>query len=311
MTNSKSALSMLTEQIIEDLLDSPNGSQVRCAIIPDWFVSHVSGQLIISGPAVNNSSPNYPSWLGYSFDGDSFTITLPMEPFLFEGLTLLFEVWRNQNNDSSKTCEEHLRLALANLAQRWKSTNEPLSPEQQMGVIGELLCIQAAYQIVGTVAIESWDPEGRALYDLEAESWIIEAKATRNDPEKVRISNPRQVDYRIPKELILGVTRMNAVEKNGQFFPQIVEGIINNFHLTDKQKIRLGLSTRGYSSTFADKFRSQWVIHYTKFIPITKETPVLPCDLIDSLPDTVSKITYNLETASLKFDDDLTNLLSR
>ena len=123
-------------------------------------------------------------------------------------------------------------------------------------------------------------------------------------------SDPRQVDDRIPKELILGVTRMNIVEKKGDFFPKIVEGIINKFHPTDIQKIRLGLSTRGYSSSFADKFRSQWVIHYTKYIPITKETPVLPCDLIDSLPNTVSKITYNLETANLKFEDDLTNLLS-
>ena len=309
MTNAKTALSMLTEQIIEDLLNSPVGSRVRCAILEEWFVSHLSGQLIISGPAVNNSPPNCPSWLEYSFEGTSFTINLPMEPFLFEGLTVLYEVWRNQTEDPSKTCEDHLRLALENLARRWKSTKEPLSPEQQMGVIGELLCIQAAYPIVGTVAIDSWDPEGRALYDIEAESWIIEAKATRNDPEVVRISDPKQVDYRISKDLILGVTRLNHVKNKGEFFPKIIEDIIKDFHSFDRDKLRLGLSTRGYSSAFADKFRSQWVIHYTRYIPITAESPVLPCEVSEGFPDTVSKITYNLETAEMESETDLKKLL--
>ena len=307
MINAKNALSMLTEQIIEDLLSSPDGFTVRCTIIQEWYVSHLSGNLIISGPAINNSPPNTPPWLDYSFDGTTFSINLPIEPFLFEGLTILYEVWRNQTEDPSKSCENHLHLALDNLARRWKSTNEPLSPESQMGVIGELLCIQAAYPIVGTVAIDSWDPEGRALYDIEAESWIIEAKATRNDPEKVRISDPKQVDHRIPKELILGVTRLN-IGKKGKFFPQIVEKILGDFHAVDEHRLRIALSTRGYSHAFAERFRSQWVVHYTRFIPITATSPVLSCEIIEDLPTTVSKITYNLETADME-EDDLKKLL--
>ena len=82
-----------------------------------------------------------------------------------------------------------------------------------------------AIGIVGKEALDSWDAEGRALYDIEAESWIIEAKATRSDPERVWLSDPEQVNWRIHKPILLAVTRMNRGQNTWRFVSKYYRGI--------------------------------------------------------------------------------------
>ena len=113
------------------------------------------------------------------------------------------------------------------IAERWKMSGDPVTNNKQKELLGELLCVADAYGIRGSEAIDSWDMTGRKLYDLDSESWVIESKATSTDPESVILSYPEQVDFRIKKTLVLGVTRLNSSSINGRTFPERVKEILS------------------------------------------------------------------------------------
>ena len=150
--------------------------------------------------------------------------------------------------------------------------------------------------------------EGRALYDIEAESWIIEAKATRSDPERVWLSDPEQVNWRIPKPILLAVTRMNRDRILGDSFPNIIEELISTLANELQSELRLLLLTVGLSPELI-RDTTKWVIHGTRYLPISDKSPVLDSERLRRNL-TVISIKYQLETQNMP-EVDLSDFLLR
>ena len=311
MTDSKEALSILHEQVVGMLIDgNPDGGSIRCALMPDWVISHDGFSIRITGPAADDTPAKTPFWLTYSHSASegSFTVTAECEAHLYDVIGLLLEAWRFYSEKPNESPEQHLRQALEAIANRWKRPGDPISDRDQRALIGELRCVIDAEKEVGLEAIESWDSTGHELYDLESENWIIESKATSTEPETVSISYPEQVDFRIKKTLVLGVTRLNAAKKDGQTFPEFVEECLSQISNLHGARLETSLAGRGYSRSLSQKFSLKWTVHGTRYLQITEDSHVMPCEILEDLPATVSKIGYRLKTADFP-ESDLSTLI--
>jgi len=306
MTELKEAISVLHEQVVELLVgENPGGGSVTCALIPDWTVSHDGILIFISGPAQEKSHPKTPPWLEYFHDSEngSFRVKARIDLHLYDYIGLLLEAWRFQNQKPEDDSEHHLRLALAAIANRWKRQGDPISDNDQRGLIGELRCIIHSEKIVGVEAIESWDSTGDALYDLDAESWAIESKSSGNDPESVIISYPEQVDFRIEKTLVLGVTEVRMNMSDGKTLPEIVEEVLDELPAIHGPLLETYLTGRRFMKSESKKYSRKWDVGGTRFLHITEDSEVLPCEIIDGLPSTVKLTKYRLKTESFPSSD--------
>jgi hypothetical protein len=299
--DSKQAITILHQQIIDLLIDNnPSGGILRCALISDLMIEHNGEYIFIKGHGLNPTPPKSPPWLifDYNSETETFSISTQVEPYLYDIIGLLLETWRINYEDPENGLEHNIRMAIERIASRWKSQNEPLSERDQKALIGEINCVVEACGINGLEAVESWDSTGHALYDIEAENWIIECKATSTEPETVSISFPEQVDFRINKTLVLGVTKLNKNSKNGITFPDFIENSLSKIHLSYSKQLQSLLLGRGYNKSLADKYQTKWQIHGTRYLRITKDSQVLPCAIFDSAPLTVSQIKYKLNTSN-------------
>ena len=304
MTQSQTALSILYEQVVVELVGKSAPAHIRCYLIQDWMISHNSGVLEVSGPAIDPAPPSKPPWINYNYNSESerFTLQFEIEPYLHDGIGLILQTWRNHQHNPKESFEFHLRGALLAISKRWKLQSDPLSENDQKGLIGELRCVLAAYHTsgIGIEAIESWDPTGDELYDINSDNWVIECKATGSQPEVVSISYPEQVDYTIEKTLVLGVTRVNKDKKYGVTFPNVINMLLGEHeplpapHLS---KLNSVLAGRGYSIAMAQKYTAKWNVGKTRFLHITPDSNVMPCSILEGLPATVRNIKYSLNTS--------------
>jgi hypothetical protein len=297
------ALSTLYEQVIVELITTNEPTSIRCYLIQDWIISQESGFLKISGPAEDSTPPSKPPWIEYDFDvsEQQFILKFEIDPYVHDGMGLILQTWRNYQYNTKESFEFHLRGALLTISNRWKLESDPIGENDQKGLIGELRCVLAAYNIngIGLEAIESWDPSGDQLYDIDSNNWVIESKATGSEPEIVRISYPEQVDYTIEKELILAVTKVNK-NKKGVTFPNIIITLLAEYapmpanHLN---KLNSVLASRGFSKAMSGKYSTKWKVSNTRFLHITSDSNVMACSLLENLPATVRNIKYNLNTS--------------
>lgn len=300
----------ISYQVLEDFVSSGVGSRFRCILIPEWFISKSNGEIVISGFWGDLPLPRHPRWIDFSIDSDSnFSMSMPSDTHIYECIGLLYETWRSQQH-SNQSIQHLLTESLTSLRSRWQQVGEPLDIQAQMRLIGEIIPLVEAIGIFGKEALDSWDAEGRALYDIEAESWIIEAKATRSDPERVWLSDPEQVNWRIHKPILLAVTRMNRDRILGDSFPNIIEELISTLSTELQSELRLLLLTVGLSPELNMRYSTKWVIHGTRYLPISDESPVLDSERLQGRPNEVISIKYQLETQNMP-EIDLGDFLPR
>ena len=302
MSESREVLKAISNQLLEDYVNAPIGSRYRCVPVPDWWISKSNDEIIITGNWGDEPLPKHPNWLGFDVtDEDEFWMSIPSNSHMYECIGLLYEVWKS-SQDSYNTLQQNLSESLLNLRNRWLQMGDPINKEKQMRLIGEIIPLVESIKIVGQEALDAWDVDGRALYDIEAESWIIEAKATRSEPESVWISHPAQVDWRGHKPIVLAVTRLNSVHTNdleGLTFPEIINEYISTLSDEMQNQIRLILLTVGYTPELNGRYSTKWLVHGTRYIPIHEESPVIDCEILEGLPREVLDIKYQLETANM------------
>ena len=286
-------------QILEDFVAAPIGSRFRCVIIPEWFILKSNSEIIISGFWGDLPLPRHPSWIEFLIDHNhDFSVSIPSETHAYECIGLLYETWRLQQH-SNQSVQHLLSESLRSLKRRWQQIGEPLDINSQMRLIGEIIPLVEAIKIVGRDALDAWDADGRALYDIEAEDWIIEAKATRTDPERVWLSDPEQVNWRVHKPILLAVTRLNRDRTLGDVFPNLIEELISSTPDEIQSELRILLLTVGFTPELNARYTSKWIIHGTRYLPISEESPVLDCEIFHSKPNEIISIKYQLETHNM------------
>jgi len=295
----REALKAVSNQLLEDFVNAPLGSRLRCILIPEWWISKSNEEIIINGYWGDNPLPRHPDWMTFELgENDDFLMSIPSRVYMYESIGLLYEVWRAKQ-ESDNTLQHLLSESLLNLRRRWQQMGEPLEIEVQMRLVGEIIPLVEAIGIVGRGALDAWDAEGRALYDIEAENWIVEAKATRSDPERVWLSDPAQVDWRGHKPIALAVTRMNRDSTHGVTFPNIIEEWVSSLSNELQSELRLLLLTVGFSPELNNRYTTKWIVHGTRYIRITRDSPVIDCELFDGKPNEVIEIKYQLETQNM------------
>lgn len=298
MSEHRHAIRDLTLQVVEDLFNFDEGAMLQCVLIERWSLVKKGGGIQIRGEWNQEEPVARPPWLEFSLLDGEFHAGAPANNLL-DTVALIFEVWKLREDEPSISIEDHLVHALAIMEQRWRAGREPLRTSRQMGLIGEVISVCSASEIVGRVAVDSWDPDSRALYDIDSDGWVIEAKATRSDPETVTISDPHQVDFTIHKPILFSVTRMNQ-DDDGATFPQIIDELLSTMDQTLQSEMLILLQTQGYSEDLRSRFQTKWIIHGTRYIPITEDSPVLPVAIFNDSPTEVDQIKYRLNTSEME-----------
>ena len=268
MEGGRLSLDLIYTQLSLDIGPAPLDSNTQCVLIEDWTLTRGNNQIIISGEWEDSTHPRRPEWIDFSENSGIFYLSIPYPNHLLSIISLIFEVWNSRQENPSRTLTDLLHEALENLSRRWSSSGDPIGLERQMGLIGEIVAVRDATDIVGNVAIDSWDPDSRALYDIDTDQWVIEAKATRSDPESVWISNPYQVDFTINKRIILAITRMN-LSQEGRTMPEIFDNLIATMDSEQQSKIKILLATQGYVEDLRNRFSARWEIHSTRSVSYT------------------------------------------
>ena len=75
-------------------------------------------------------------------------------------------------------------------------------------------------------------------------------------------------------------------------------------------KLELGIMNRGYTSSpeMDKKFTARWLVHGTRYLEITEDSNVIPCEWLKDKPDTILKITQRLNTSEFP-DSELNELI--
>jgi hypothetical protein len=298
MEEQSGILSAIADQVILDIVEDESHREYICVAINEWQLFKQKGNIVIKGKWDKNEVPRHPNWIDFNIEKNNFILSAPANTFFLEIITLLYEVYNSRLRNKKSNLSDLLTQSLLDLRNRWKSSNEPIKTKEQMRLIGELIPVIEAWGVVGRNALDAWDSDGRALYDITSESWVIEAKATSKNPESVWISDPSQLDHRIDKSIFLSVTRLNQ-NKEGKTFPDIIDELLQNLDEEDKLMAKVKLNTQGYSAELKHKYTTKWEIHGTRYLPIDSSSPVLQCSIFDNRPSEVMKITYQLKTSEM------------
>lgn len=297
MVSNKDAFSILTKQISENLLDV-EGSRVRLSLIQSWWAHYDGYQIHISGDLDGAIEPNKPSWMEFWCDDTSFTLSMDSDGYIHEAAGLIYEVWKNSQEDPEVPLPTHLEYSLDALRRRWETPGDPIRDKEQRKYIGELQAVLEAYRIIGREAIEAWNPDGHALHDLSTDRWTIEAKATSSPNGSVRISNIDQLRYDEGSLLALSVTRLNA-DPEGITLPEYADSLLEEIARRggeDMGLLRVTLMSLGINDAVRHLFRKKWDIGEIRFFEITEDSPIFPEGARELIPPEVRGIRYSLVT---------------
>jgi hypothetical protein len=312
MTDKIEALDLLYNQIVTNLCNLEN-SRVRICLIQTWFGSFDGTNLVISGNNDGFPRPEkYPNWMTIDWDDEDFSIIMNARDYVYEGVGLIYEIWKEHDGENQNHIQRILSRALSNLQNRWRGAGDPLSVKRQKGLIGEFEALLEAYSVKGRDAILAWDEEGRALHDLDSESWRIEAKTTSSDSESVRISYPGQVYFDTNIISVLSVTRINENEE-GENFSFYVNNMLNTIrerNTDDYHTLSLKVMSLGWNQATSGLFVSKFVLGETRFILIDEQTPAITSNQVQQFGELVRSVKYNLITETLE-SDSLQSLLGQ
>jgi len=299
------ALDLIYNQIVTNLCNQEN-TEVRICLIQSWVARYDGTNLIITGGNDGFSRPErHPNWMNIDWDDEYFSISMNARDYVYEGIGLVYEIWKEHTTVNNTHIQRILSTALANLQVRWRGTGEPLSIKNQKGLIGEFEAILGSYSVKGREAILAWDEEGRALHDLNENSWRIEAKTAADDRGLVRISYPGQVFFSLNITSILSVTRINENDE-GKNFSYYVNRLLNSIRERspdDYHLLSLKIMSIGWNEATSALFNSKFILGGTRYILITEETPVITSNQVQEFGDLVAAVKYGLITEDLESNE--------
>ncbi len=161
-----------------------------------------------------------PTWLTITSGTDTI-ISVP-HARTAEIVFLLCKSYEDFFKDSSQPYFHSVSSQLKVQVKVWKGEGEPIGPEAQRGLLGEILTLVEIAKIKGQEAIDSWDDTSRAAVDFTHNRWSVEAKSKSSGSSNAKISSKEQLTHKgIP--LILSVVDVNRDKKNGKTLPQIID----------------------------------------------------------------------------------------
>ena len=161
----------------------------------------------------------YPTWFSFDESEDWVELSCDYSEYLPEVMYLFCHCWREMGKFSHPILEDIILKSLEDLKLRWEGGKEPLTREQQKGLIGELQAVKFSVEQCGQIAINGWDETSHALQDIQTERWIVEAKSKSPSSDKVQISSFAQLEHDTQINMFLSVTDISHNVSHGITLP--------------------------------------------------------------------------------------------
>tara|TARA_Y100000591_G_C21837571_1_gene703516 strand:+ start:1441 stop:2463 length:1023 start_codon:yes stop_codon:yes gene_type:complete len=198
-----------------------------------------------------------------------------------------------------RTFKQAYSDALHDLDNYWAAYS--LSKNIQVGLFGELYILELVAKTIGwKKALDSWKGPEKGLHDFVFENTLLEIKTTESDPPKIFIDNPEQFFIPISKKLILNVCNVYIGE--GQNIQERVTKILESMEDELKSVFRSKVYDFGFFEKLLPAKLYKIKVINSQQVSIIEKNMSLSKDLIDSLPPSVTRIKYTLDTSNFVFN---------
>lgn len=228
-----------------------------------------------------------PKWLKIK-SGDDTQIIFP-DSRLSEITFLLRKSFEDWIMDESQPYHDSVSAMLKAQVRVWREEGEPLRPEQQRGLLGEIYALVEIAKLKGADAINCWDETSTSSVDfVKEDAWGVEAKAKIPKSTSVKISSIQQLKHQgIP--LVLSVLDVSK-SKSGFSLPQIIEGKIEDLRSAKIPEEKLELLRKLLDDhyqiyTSETSFTSKWSVGEIKFYKILKDS--IPSVFSENIPNKI------------------------
>jgi len=185
-----------------------------------------------------------------------------------------------------------------------KYAPDGLTPEQQAGLFGELWFLRTwLLDGVGAPdAVASWKGPEAAAQDFQMGTVAVEVKVTRGaGPEKLPISNVRQLDDTGLAHLLLQHVSFDVRQGPGQTLPWLVAAIENRLEEQNAgaaEEFRTKLALAGYLSTQAELYSdTTYALRRHCFYRVAEGFPRL---VEGDLPSGIGDVSYSIAVDALQ-----------
>jgi hypothetical protein len=198
------------------LLNSP---QVRLRWNENEFYS-----LIVESESISPPLSTIPNWVNVSDNNEALELEFPYSR-LAELEYLLRKTIENHLLEEASDAREVLFSALNEAFKVWSAAGEPMSKEEQIGLIGELNAITSLLQhFTIDQLIEGWDETSRRQIDIVFDETQVECKTVGLDGIHVESSSINQfVSENYP--IILAITEV-LTDNDSLILPDIVLNLL-------------------------------------------------------------------------------------
>lgn len=202
--------------------------------------------------------------------------------------------------------EKQLIKRLLNRFIKWenlfdKANREGLTVDEQKGLFGELYFLKQLLEHNRNYlfCIESWTGPTAAARDFQYEDWAVEVKSTTaTNPQKIKISNERQLDTTLIPNLFLVHYSFEALNNNGETLNGLIDSI-GQLLITQpiaEQRFKHLLFEVGYFSHHQDLYSNTgYSLIQVKYFQVDEQFPRL---IESTIPNGVSELKYSITIAA-------------
>lgn len=182
-----------------------------------------------------------------------------------------------------------------------KANQEGLTSDEQKGLFGELCFLKQLLEHKPNclLFVESWTGPTAAARDFQNEDWAVEVKSTTaTNPQKIKISNERQLDTTLIPNLFLVHYNLEALNNNGETLNGLIDSI-GQLLITQpiaEQRFKHLLFEVGYFWHHQDLYsRTGYSLIQVKYFQVGEQFPRL---IEITIPNGVSELKYSITIAA-------------
>jgi hypothetical protein len=150
--------------------------------------------------------------------------------------------------------------AVAQTLQQWRevlAARKRPSPEQEVGLVGELLVLEALQSIAGASALTAWRGAANEEHDFGLDDMDVEVKTTSTERRTHWISSATQLQRTQDRPLTLVSIQITRGGKSGRTLPAIIGTLRESLDLESFNK---KLSRVGWDDDLSDLYPERWIV---------------------------------------------------
>ncbi|MBY0473680.1 MAG: PD-(D/E)XK motif protein [Nitrosomonas sp.] len=187
--------------------------------------------------------------------------------------------------------------------------NEILSPEAELGLVGELNCIEQllASGVSAYDVIQGWVGPEDAPQDFELMSCALEVKSTlASDRFVAKISSLEQLDDSVLSLIFLVISRFVLVDE-GRTLPEIIQSLRDRMPDDLFFRFDTNLALIGYLNVHSNQYSRRFRLQNLSFIKVDEVFPRLTPSTV---PAGVRSAMYEIDIGAIQTSTTITEMLN-